>query len=96
MDFIFSLTGLIGLLGLASAQSNSSNTYSNPVVPTGADPWMTRYEGYYYLLYTTNDNITLWRSQELTDWSSAEMKAAFLPPVSRDHCVPYPECLTLM
>lgn len=91
MNFIFGLTLLGGLLGLASAQSNSSNTYTNPIVPTGADPWMTRYGGYYYLIYTTTENITLWRSQELTDWSNAEMKAAFLPPVSTGKIVLVPD-----
>ncbi|KAK4498154.1 hypothetical protein PRZ48_010810 [Zasmidium cellare] len=85
MNLTLGLTLFSGLLGLATAQNSSSNTFTNPIVPTGADPWMTRYGGYYYLIYTTTDNITLWRSQELTDWSSAEMKAAFLPPENQPY-----------
>lgn len=74
-----------GLLATCFAQPNTSATYANPIVPTGADPWMIRHEGYYYLLYTTTDNITMWRSPSLTDWTDAESKAVFLPPVESVH-----------
>lgn len=69
------------VLVIVNAQSNGTNTYTNPIVPTGADPWVVGYEEYYYMINTTTDNITLWRSPTLTDWSDAESKAAFLPPV---------------
>ncbi|CAK4033150.1 glycoside hydrolase family 43 [Lecanosticta acicola] len=76
---------LVGCLALAAAQTDGSATYTNPIVPTGADPWMLRYGNYYYLLYTETDNITMWRSPSLTDWSNADMKAAFLPPKGQDY-----------
>ncbi|GAB7347489.1 hypothetical protein MBLNU459_g4396t1 [Dothideomycetes sp. NU459] len=70
---------------LASAQdSNSSNTtatYTNPILDSeGADPWVIRYGDYYYMTYTTNDNITILRSSVLTDWNNADVKLAFNPP----------------
>ncbi|CAN9329757.1 unnamed protein product [Alternaria alternata] len=58
----------------------NSSTFTNPIVPTGADPWMFRHEDYYYMTYTNNVNITLWRSKSLTDWSTAESKTIFQPP----------------
>lgn len=72
---------LLSILTLGNAQNNTA-TYTNPIVPTGADPWMIRHDGYYYLLYTNGANITIYRSPTLTDWANAEMKAAFVPPVS--------------
>ena len=69
---------------LVSAQlaprENSSDGYTNPVLSTvGADPWVTQCDGWYYMTYTTNDNITMLRSKRLTDWNSAESKLAFKP-----------------
>jgi beta-xylosidase len=69
------------LLPLASAQNNSA-TYTNPVLEkVGADPFILKDDGYYYLTYTTMTNITILRSTSLTDWDNAEVKLAFDPPV---------------
>ena len=54
---------------LVSAQNatSSNGTYTNPILDSvGADPWVTRYDGYYYLMFTNGANITLYRSQGLT------------------------------
>ena len=78
-----------GLVASAAAQSTtvSSNaaTYTNPIVPNGADPWVTRHDGYYYMTYTTTTNITILRSQDLVDWSNAEVKLAFDPPPGQNY-----------
>lgn len=47
--------------------SSSNRTYTNPVLDsTGADPWVVRDGSYYYLMFTNNDNITMYRSKTLT------------------------------
>jgi len=75
------LTLITALVSLVSAQ-NYSNTYTNPVLNTvGADPFVAKDDGYYYLTYTTATNITILRSTSLTDWDNAEVKLAFDPPV---------------
>jgi GH43 family beta-xylosidase len=69
------------LLPLVSTQNNSA-TYTNPVLDkVGADPFVLKEDGYYYLTYTTATNITILRSTSLTDWDNAEVKLAFNPPV---------------
>jgi len=78
-------TVLVSFLSLASAQLNNSATYTNPILPSGADPWVTRYEGYYYMTYTTNDNVTILRSSVLTDWTNADVKLAFDPPTGQNY-----------
>lgn len=66
---------------LSTTSSANAATYTNPILSTvGADPWVTRYEDYYYMTYTTNDNITILRSSVLTDWNNADVKLAFSPP----------------
>lgn len=70
---------------LALAQSNSSATYTNPILSSGADPWVVRYEDYYYMTYSTNDNITILRSSVLTDFENADVKLAFDPPAGYNY-----------
>ncbi|KAF2673999.1 Arabinanase/levansucrase/invertase [Microthyrium microscopicum] len=65
----------------------------NPVLnKTGADPWVIQYKGFYYMTYTTNDDITLIRSKSLVDWNNAESKLLFKPatrqPYSTDLWAP--------
>ena len=74
-------TLLVSLLGTALAQ----DTFTNPILETGADPWMIKYDGYYYLTYTTATNITILRSQSLTNWEDADEKLAFQPPEGEDY-----------
>ncbi|KAF2273976.1 alpha-N-arab-like proteininofuranosidase [Westerdykella ornata] len=63
-------------------QNNSvTTTFTNPILDAvGADPWVIRHDGYYYMTYTTNDDITLLRSRLLTNWNDAERRVIFKPP----------------
>ncbi|KAK7622194.1 alpha-N-arab-like proteininofuranosidase [Phyllosticta citricarpa] len=66
--------------------TTNNNTYTNPVLnATGADPWVIRYNEYYYMTYTTADNITLLRSRILTDWNNAERRLIFKPPKGQNY-----------
>ncbi|KAF2213647.1 glycoside hydrolase family 43 protein [Cercospora zeae-maydis SCOH1-5] len=84
MELLLLWAVLVSIIVPASAQNDSSNTYTNPLVHPGgtggADPWVIRHDGLYYLTYTTQSNITILRSPVLTDWSEAEVKLAFDPP----------------
>ena len=77
------------LIASAASQSptvpSNAATYTNPIVPNGADPWVTRHDGYYYMTYTTTTNITILRSHDLVDWSDAEVKLAFDPPPGQNY-----------
>lgn len=65
----------------SSTSSSSGATFTNPILQrVAADPWVVRHEDYYYMLVTTNDNVTILRSNVLTDWNSAEVKLAIQPP----------------
>jgi beta-xylosidase len=53
MNLFYSLYALLPVAQLVSAQiraNNSSDTYTNPVLDTvGADPWVVRYDDWYYM-----------------------------------------------
>jgi GH43 family beta-xylosidase len=42
--------------------------------------WVFRYNDFYYMTFTNNEDITLYRSEVLTDWNNAESKLLFKPP----------------
>lgn len=84
------LATLVSVITPAMAQNDTSNTFTNPLVHLGgqiggADPWVIRHDGFYYMTYTTVTNITIMRSPVLTDWSEAEVKLAFDPPPGQNY-----------
>lgn len=70
------LTLLASFISIATAQE----TYTNPILDYGADPWMIKHEGWYYMTFTTATNITILRSKSIVEWGGAESKLAFEPP----------------
>lgn len=58
----------------------ASSTFTNPLLPTGADPWVIYDGGLYYYTNTTGNNITLWKTRDITDLRDAEKKVIWTPP----------------
>lgn len=67
----FVLTGLI---------TQAQQTFTNPVLPSGPDPWTIYKDGYYYYTNSTGDNITIWKTKSIATLSTAEKKAVWTPP----------------
>jgi GH43 family beta-xylosidase len=66
----------------ASASTSAPDTFTNPLLPSGADPWVTFRDGYYYYMNTTGDNLTIWKTRDLTDLRNAPKKVVWTPPAS--------------
>ncbi len=62
------------------ASAESSTTFHNPLLPRGADPWVTQYRGTYYYTNTTGYNLTLWSTQDMTDLAHARTRVVWTPP----------------
>jgi GH43 family beta-xylosidase len=67
------------LAGFTSAGGNpSTHTFTNPLKTQGPDPWLTYYNGYYYLATTTWTNqVTMRRSTTLGGLASASDQVVF-------------------
>lgn len=64
-----------------SAWSQISDTaFTNPLLPSGADPWSIYKDGYYYYTHTVGDRIIIWRTTDLSTLKTAESKTIFVPP----------------
>jgi GH43 family beta-xylosidase len=60
--------------------SASGDTFTNPLLPEGADPSVEQSGEFYYYMQTTGINLTLWRTRDITDLRNAESKVIWTPP----------------
>jgi GH43 family beta-xylosidase len=68
-----------GLYLLLLVGCKSAETFTNPLLPQGADPWCIYKDGYYYYTNSTQDNITLWKTKSIAKLPQAEKKVVFTP-----------------
>jgi GH43 family beta-xylosidase len=64
----------------SGSYSSQSETFTNPLLPSGADPWAIYKDGYYYYMHTTGKNLTVWKTRNLADLKNAEKKIVWTPP----------------
>ena len=60
--------------------SQNKNTFTNPLLSSGADPWSIYKDGYYYYTHTFGDRLAIWKTKSIADLKSAPNKTVFLPP----------------
>ena len=68
------------LVAVSLAAWAGDKTFVNPLLPSGADPWSTWKDGWYYYTHTTGRNLTLWKTRSIADLASAEKKVVWTPP----------------
>jgi GH43 family beta-xylosidase len=75
---LFLAAGLIAAPQAATARART--TLKNPLLPSGADPWVTARGGFYYFMATTGNNLTIRKTRNIADLASAETKVVWTPP----------------
>jgi GH43 family beta-xylosidase len=73
---------MIVLLGQFTLFCAPQPTFTNPLLPSGADPWVTYRDGYYYYMNTTGRNLTIWKTQSMANLKDAEKRIVWTPPTS--------------
>ncbi len=58
----------------------SQQTFTNPLLPSGADPWCIYKNGYYYYTNTTGRDIAIWKTKDIATLSTSEKKVVWTPP----------------
>jgi GH43 family beta-xylosidase len=66
--------------GNASSQNVAIETFANPLLPSGADPFSFFKDGFYYYTHTLGNRIDIWKTKSLSDLQHAERKTIFTPP----------------
>lgn len=68
------------IFSCAENKTKQEITFTNPLLPAGADPWCIYKDGFYYYTNTTGTNITIWKTKNIVALATAEKKVLFTPP----------------
>lgn len=65
---------------VSSSAVFSQKTFTNPLLPSGADPYSYYKNGYYYYTHSLGNRIGIWKTKNLADLKTAEYKTIYTPP----------------
>lgn len=67
---------LLSIQFSVSAQQGTESdvSFTNPLLPSGADPYSTFKDGWYYYTNTTPNKLVIWKTRNLADLKTAEKK----------------------
>lgn len=72
---------LIMMAGCSGSRTTTAvPTFTNPLLPSGADPYSFYKDGYYYYTHTAQNRLVLWKTRDLSDLKNAEQKTIWTPP----------------
>jgi len=58
----------------------NENTFTNPLLASGPDPWVVQKDDWYYVTHTTGKDLRLYRTKRMSDLRNAEVKTVWTPP----------------
>ncbi|SDD74246.1 Beta-xylosidase, GH43 family [Mucilaginibacter pineti] len=86
MNKIFKLIILLLCFAVTGfAQTNTDKTFTNPLLPSGADPWVIYKDGYYYYTNSAGNRLVIWKTKSVARLSSAEKKTIWVPPAGTSY-----------
>jgi GH43 family beta-xylosidase len=59
---------------------SQNETFTNPLFPSGADPWIILKDGYYYYTNTSGSRLNLRKAKNLVELKLSEQKTIWIPP----------------
>lgn len=73
---------LILLFGFRGGEEEriTRSFFTNPLLPSGPDPWVLQKDGWYYFTHTTGKDLRLYRTKRMSDLRNADMKIIWTPP----------------
>ena len=60
----------------------TADAFVNPLLPSGADPWITWKDGFYYYMNTTQNSLEIWKTRNVPELANARHKVVWLPPAT--------------
>ena len=67
---------------LLTLSTVAQTSFTNPILPSGPDPWIVRDGGTYYLTVTTGSNLTIRKALSLAGLKSAKGVVVWTPPAT--------------
>ncbi len=60
----------------------AATTFTNPLLPSGPDPWVAQKDGFYYFMATTGNNVTIRKTAKMSELGSAVSYIVWTPPAN--------------
>lgn len=70
---------------IASCSVHRTETFTNPILPSGADPWSIYKNRHYYYTHTIGDRLVIWRTKSIARLGTAKKKTVFMPPAGKPY-----------
>lgn len=67
------------------AQTGNSKEFTNPLLPSGADPWVIYKDGFYYYTNSTGNRLVIWKTKSVAQLSTAEKRTIWVPPAGTNY-----------
>ena len=61
------------------------NTFKNPLLSSGADPWVIKRNDTYYYTHTTGNKLQIWETKNMKDLRSVSPKTIWTPPSGEEY-----------
>lgn len=74
------ILGMFAVLLFTACQEQAVQTFTNPLLPSGPDPWIIHVDGYYYYTNTMGDRLKLWRTKTIENLASADTAVVWIAP----------------
>jgi len=58
----------------------AANTFTNPLLPSGPDPWIIKKGDTYYYTHTQGNKISLWKTAKVSDLRNAPVQTVWTAP----------------
>ncbi|HMJ67641.1 MAG TPA: glycoside hydrolase family 43 protein [Cyclobacteriaceae bacterium] len=65
-----------------SRDNSERPRFTNPLLPSGADPWVTSHNRMYYITHSTGNSLKLYRTGAVSQLVQAESKIVWTPPAT--------------
>lgn len=63
----------------------AANTFTNPILSSGPDPWVIKKDNFYYYTHTLGNRIALWKTEKMTELRNASSVTVWNAPASGDN-----------
>jgi len=73
LSFIFNI-------GFCQQDTSKINTFKNPILASGADPWIIQKGGFFYYTNTSGSRLFLRKAKNLAELKRSEQKTIWIPP----------------
>ena len=60
----------------------AANTFTNPLLTSGPDPWVIKKDNFYYYTHTLGNRIAIWKTQKMTELKNAPSITVWTAPSS--------------